>query len=111
MVSLGVSLDSVESHEAFAKSLDAPYSLLSDHRGEVAKAYGVKRGIGPLSVASRKTFLIGPDGEVLKRWDKVDVYAHHNQVQVALAEGGFLGEDKVPKRGLRKKARTTFGDP
>jgi len=82
-----------------------PYALLSDGRGVTAKSYGVKRGVGPLSVASRKTFLIGPDGKVLKRWDKVDVYAHHTQVQVALAEAGLLGEDNVPVRGLRKKKK------
>ena len=95
----------MSSHEAFARKLDVPYALLSDSRGETARAYGVKRGLGPLSVASRRTFLIGPAGKVLKRWDKVDVYAHHNQVQVALAEAGLLGADNVPVRGLRKKKK------
>ena len=93
----------MESHEGFARKLKVPYSLLSDAKGETAKAYGVKWGLGPLSVASRKTFLIGPEGTILKRWDKVDVYAHHTQVQVALAEAGLLGPENVPVRGLKKK--------
>lgn len=105
MAVLGVSLDSVDSHKAFAEKLDVPYALLADHRGVTARAYGVKRGLGPLSVASRKTFLIGPDHRVIKVWDKVDVYSHHTQVQVALAEAGLLGQDNVPVRGLRKKSK------
>jgi peroxiredoxin Q/BCP len=102
---LGVSLDSVDSHRDFAAKLEVPYALLADRGGKTARAFGVKRGIGPLSVASRKTFLIGKDHRIVKRWDKVDVYAHHNQVQVALAENGLLGESNIPVRGLRKKKK------
>ncbi len=99
---LGISLDSAQRHKAFAESLDVSYPLLADTRGEMARAYRVKRGLGPLSVAARKTFLVGPDHCVLKRWDEVDVYAHHTQVLVALSEAGLLGEENIPVRGLRK---------
>ena len=76
-----------------------PYPLLADRGGTVARAYGVRRGLGPVAVASRRTFLIGPDGLVVRRGDKVDVHAHPTQVEVALAEEGFLGEDAIPRRG------------
>jgi len=57
---LGVSMDDLATQTKFAESLKVPFPLLSDEKGEVAKAYGVA-GDG---YAKRVTFVIGKDGRV-----------------------------------------------
>ncbi len=59
---LGVSMDDLETQKRFALSLALPFPLLSDPKGVAAEAYGVKSG----AVASRTTFVVGPDGKVVK---------------------------------------------
>ncbi len=44
-VVVGISTDSVESHEGFAAKLDLPFPLLSDENGDVVKKYGVESWI------------------------------------------------------------------
>ena len=59
---LGVSMDDLDTQTRFAQSLKLPFPLLADPRGEAAEAYGIKNG----AYANRATFVIGPDGKVLK---------------------------------------------
>ena len=58
---LGVSTDTPEIQAKFAESLKAPFPLLADADGTVAKAYGVWSE----GYASRVTFVIGKNGKVL----------------------------------------------
>jgi thioredoxin-dependent peroxiredoxin len=63
---LGISTDSVEAQKSFADKRGFGYPLLSDQAGDVAKAFGVKRGLlGVLSPVKRSTFVIGTDGVIL----------------------------------------------
>ncbi len=60
---IGISLDGVDSHKAFAEKLKLPYSILSDEGGKVAKRYGVyidKYG----GVAARSVFLVDEKGRI-----------------------------------------------
>jgi peroxiredoxin Q/BCP len=59
---LGVSMDDLDTQKRFAQSLNLPFPLGADTKGEVAEAFGVKNG----THADRATFVIGPDGQVLK---------------------------------------------
>lgn len=77
---LGVSLDDVESHKAFAENHGLPFPLLADVDGTVSAAYGVKTRMFGMTVAKRQTFVIGPDGRVAKHYEKVDPSAHSAQV-------------------------------
>jgi peroxiredoxin Q/BCP len=77
---LGVSLDDVESHSAFAENHSLPFPLLADSDGTVADAYGVKTKMFGLTVAKRETFLIGPDGTLRKHYTKVDPDDHSAEV-------------------------------
>lgn len=77
---LGVSVDSVASHKDFAATLKLPFPLLSDEKHELAKAMGVLRGIGPLSFASRQTFLIDPEGTIVYHYPSVNTSQHAAQV-------------------------------
>ena len=77
---LGVSLDDVESHKAFAENHGLPFPLLADVDGTAATAYGVKTRLLGMEVAKRQTFIIAPDGTIAKHYEKVDPSAHSKQV-------------------------------
>ena len=80
-VILGVSADDVESHKKFAENHSLPFDILADPNKEAIKKYSVlwspKEGV---ELASRQTFLIGPDGKIVKHWDKVDPKGHSDMV-------------------------------
>jgi peroxiredoxin len=61
---LGVSVDSLWSHRAFAEKLGVKYPLLSDFhpKGEVAKKYGVY--LDEKGIAARTAFIVGKDGRI-----------------------------------------------
>lgn len=74
---LGISPDSVASHQRFAEKFDLNFALLSDGDREVAKAWGVLRdktlyGRTSLGIV-RSTFLIDGDGVIRRIWDNVKV--------------------------------------
>lgn len=81
---LGVSKDSVASHEKFIAKHDLTITLGSDETLETCQAYGVwveKNMYGRKFMGiSRATFLIGPDGKILHAWRKVRVAGHTEAV-------------------------------
>jgi peroxiredoxin Q/BCP len=79
-VILGVSVDDVASHEKFAKEHSLPFDILADPTREVSGKYGVLFSAGTAQLASRQTFLIGPDGKLVKHWAKVDPKGHSDMV-------------------------------
>jgi len=88
---VGISLDDVETHEAFAAKHGLPFTLLADAGGATAERYGVLRNFGVVKLASRQTFLISPQGVVARHYEKVDVNKHSEEVLsdiVALSSGG-----------------------
>jgi peroxiredoxin Q/BCP len=89
---LGVSPDSVASHQRFVGKYGLPFTLLSDPEQKLASAYGVwalKKNYGReyLGIV-RSTFLIDADGSVRKSWRGVRVNGHVLQVQAAAAQLG-----------------------
>jgi peroxiredoxin Q/BCP len=87
-VVLGVSTDSLESHDKFREKYHLNFPLLSDRTSDVAKMYGVWKeknmyGRRTWGVA-RTTFWIGADGRVKKVWKKVDTAKHAEAVLAAL---------------------------
>jgi peroxiredoxin Q/BCP len=85
---LGVSADSVESHQQFRDKYDLNFPLLSDPDHQVADKYGAWREkslYGKKSVGiQRSTYLIGADGKVVKLWKAVKVDGHDEQVVAAI---------------------------
>lgn len=81
---VGVSLDSIQSHDRFAKKYGLPFPLISDKDKRIATAYGVLRDIG-LST-NRVTFIIDKKGKVAKIFPKVDVSKHTDEVVATLKE-------------------------
>jgi thioredoxin-dependent peroxiredoxin len=89
---LGVSPDSVASHQKFVGKYGLPFSLLSDPSRELASAYGVwalKKNYGREFMGIvRSTFLVDAEGVVRKVWRGVRVNGHVPAVQAAAAELG-----------------------
>lgn len=73
----GVSVDNRESHESFANQQKLPFPILADVDQTWVKAFGVPVKLG---LASRVTFLIGPDGKVAKVYPDVDPGIHADEV-------------------------------
>lgn len=69
----GVSADDVDSHGRFRDKLHLNFPLLADPDHTVCKAYGVTDGTG---FPKRQTFVIGPDGTIVKHVEKVDAATH-----------------------------------
>ena len=85
---LGVSILDEKSKAKFAKKYDLNFPLLADADHEVAEKYGVwqkkmRYGRSYMGIV-RTTYLIGPDGKVAKRWDKVNVEGHAEDVLAAV---------------------------
>ncbi len=89
-VVLGVSTDSIASHEKFATKFELPFILLSDADHAVAEKYGVwveKKNYGKTYMGlQRATFLINKQGKIAAVWPKVKVAGHVDEVAQAIAE-------------------------
>jgi len=59
---VGISSDSVDSHQGFASDCGLPFKLLSDPGGKVRKAYGVSSSMG--LIPGRVTYVIDKAGKV-----------------------------------------------
>ena len=84
---LGVSADPVKAQDAFKKKHDLTIGLLSDETHRMLEAYGVwgeKSMYGRTFLGiTRTTFLIGPDGRIVRIWPKVKVDGHAAEVLAA----------------------------
>ena len=91
-VVLGVSPDDEASHERFRAKYGLPFTLLADPEHEVADAYGVwgeRKLYGKTSMGiTRSTFVIGPDGTIVRAMRGVKPDGHPEQVLAALPEAG-----------------------
>ena len=87
---LGVSRDSIKSHENFKEKQSFPFQLLSDPDEAMCKSFDVMReksmyGKKYIGV-DRSTFLINSNGLVEKEWRSVKVKGHVLEVLQALKE-------------------------
>ena len=90
-VVLGVSLDTAGSHKSFCDKESLTFKLLADPDRKVVDAYGVPvKSFGTAKFASRQTFLINPDGKIVKTWPNVDedLKNHSTNVLEAIKAGG-----------------------
>lgn len=85
-VVLGVSLDTVDSHKAFCTKDNLTFKLLADPDHKAIDAYGVPVvSMGPVHYAKRQTFLISPEGKIVKVWPDVQVAGHSDEVLEEIA--------------------------
>ncbi len=87
-VILGISPDSVKSHDKFITKFSLPYPLVSDEAKKIVQDYGVwveksmygKKYMG----VARTTFIVGKDGKIVKVFEKVKPEGHNQEVIDAL---------------------------
>lgn len=89
-VILGVSRDDAGSHQRFAEKYSLPFPLLSDPGADFLRGLG---SFGPKTMygkttegVKRQTFLIGPDGRLVKSWLAVQVDGHADAVAKAIEQ-------------------------
>jgi peroxiredoxin Q/BCP len=75
-----VSRDSDASHKGFREHHHLPFPMVADTSGDLQKAYGVPSVAPALGMASRVTFLVGPDGKIARVWPKVDPVVNAKEV-------------------------------
>jgi len=84
---IGVSKDSVSSHDKFKKKHDLTFALAADEEGKTVEAFGSwveKSMYGKKYMGiDRSTFLVGKDGKILKAWRGVKVPGHVDEVLAA----------------------------
>ena len=87
---LGISPDSVKSHEKFIAKIGIPFPLASDPEHLVAQKYGVwveKSMYGrKYWGVQRASFLISESGKILATWNKVKVAGHWEEVLQKIRE-------------------------
>lgn len=90
VVVLGVSTDSLASHQKFRAKHQLPFPLLTDEDAEVAKRYGVykqKNLYGKVTMGiERSTFVIDADGVVRRVFRKVRVPGHVERIKAEIQE-------------------------
>mgnify|MGYP001588046460 CR=1 FL=1 len=88
---LGVSKDSLASHDRFIRKFNLPFVLLSDPDSTMMQAYdawGEKMLYGKKHMGTiRSTVVIGPDGAVQKHWPKVTKAGTHPDEVLAFLRG------------------------
>jgi len=87
---LGISRESIKSHENFKSKQDFPFELLSDPDEKVCKAFDVMKlksmyGREYIGV-DRSTFLVNSAGKIIKEWRGVKVKGHALEVLNAVKE-------------------------
>lgn len=87
---LGVSPDSLESHQQFQENHQLPFPLIADEDHSLAKTYGAwgeKQSYGKTVVGMiRSTFIIDPQGRIAEAMRNVKATGHVERVRKRLAE-------------------------
>jgi thioredoxin-dependent peroxiredoxin len=81
---VGVSADTVDSHQQFCTKESLTFRLLADPGKETISSYGSLAPNG--TVAARNTFLIDPDGVIRKVYTRVNPNSHSQDVLADLAQ-------------------------
>ena len=85
-VVLGVSVDTVDSHQQFCTKESLTFKLLADPTHEVTTEYGSLGNYNGMVLANRNTFLIDPQGVIRKVYVKVNPEVHSQELLTALSE-------------------------
>ena len=84
-VILGVSVDNEQSHKEFCAKEGLNFKLLADTDAKVSEQYGSVMEYNGAKLSARNTFIIDPQGKLVKVFEKVKVAAHSEEVLAALA--------------------------
>lgn len=82
---LGVSVDTAESHKSFCAKEGLAFKLLSDPDAKVSTQYGSVMEYNGAKLAARNTFIVDPEGKIVKVFTGVKPAEHSEEVLSALA--------------------------
>jgi len=85
-VILGVSVDTADSHKQFCAKEGLNFKLLADTDDKVSTAYDSVMTYNGMKLAARHTFIINPEGKVVKVYTEVKPNEHSAEVLAALTE-------------------------
>lgn len=85
-VVLGVSVDNPDSHKRFCEKEGLNFKLLADTSHEVSKQYGSLINFGFAQISARNTFLIDPEGKIVREFTSVNPARHSSDVLAAIDE-------------------------
>jgi len=83
-VILGVSVDSADSHKRFCTKEGLNFKLLADTDKKVSEEYGSLTNLAVVKFASRHTFIVDPNGKIVRVYTSVDPAKHSGEVLAAL---------------------------
>jgi peroxiredoxin Q/BCP len=83
---VGVSADGQGAHEKFASKHSLNFTLLSDPKREAIEAYGAAGRMLGMKMTQRKTFVIDPNGQVVKVFEKVTPSGHGSELVAAVKQ-------------------------
>ena len=89
---VGISVDDVDSHKEFSDKYKLPFTILADEDGKTAETYGVLKDYKLLKLASRQSFLVDPEGKIVKHYADVDPDEHTDQVLADIKD--LMGDPK-----------------
>ena len=112
-VVLGVSPDSVASHQKFIEKFKLPFILLSDEQKKTCTDYGVwveksmygKKYMG----VARSTFIINKEGKIAKVFEKVTPQGHEDEILDALKEIRTSGNPGLGNPDIRRPGSSSHG--
>ena len=85
-VILGVSVDTSDSHQKFCTKEGLNFKLLADTDHKVSDEYGSIMNLGVTKLSARHTFLLNPQGVIVKEYMDVKPATHSEEVLAALTE-------------------------
>ena len=83
---VGVSVQDADSHQKFCTKEGLSFKLLADTDHKVSSEYGSLTNFGVVQVAARHTFIINPEGKIVKVFTEVNPNKHSEEVLATLAE-------------------------
>ena len=83
-VILGVSVDSADSHKQFCTKEGLNFKLLADTDKKVSGEYGSLTNLAVVKFAARHTFIVDPNGKIVRVYTSVDPAKHSGEVLAAL---------------------------
>lgn len=82
---VGISSDSIGSHNKFATRYNLPYTLLSDPKGKVRKQFGIRNALFNL-LPGRETFVFDKEGKLVLRHRNALATDHMDRALKAVQE-------------------------
>ena len=79
-------MDSADSHKKFCAKEGLNFRLLADTDHKVCRKYGSLMNFGITQIAARHTFIIDPEGKIVRAYTSVNPNSHSEEVLAALED-------------------------